>query len=216
MCLCVCLRKRAEWCTKFDQSTEDGVSSCSDTISNHPCWYTMYYFIYLPSLFILTAVDVYCCVQAFSSHHELRLLSGYGLHPSHRGGFSCWRAQALEHTGSAVVARGLSCPMHVGSSWTRDQNHVPWTGRQNSNHLELNDHWAEVHQGSPQCTIFYRIFSWEKITMELLNNQLCLPKFNYFCFINSQIILTWGTQWLMKEHSCNNSKIHWIDWIQTY
>ena len=67
-------------------------------------------------------------------------VSSCGLQASHCGCFSCWRAQALEHMGSVVVVCGLSCPMHVGSSWTRDQNHVPCTGRQIPNHLEPKDH----------------------------------------------------------------------------
>ena len=30
---------------------------------------------------------------------------------------------------ASVVVHGLSCPMVLGSSWTRDQTHVPSIGR---------------------------------------------------------------------------------------
>ena len=38
---------------------------------------------------------------------------------------------SLEHVGSVVSVRGLSCPMAVGilGSLTRDQNHIPYIGR---------------------------------------------------------------------------------------
>ena len=68
---------------------------------------------------------------------------------SHLGGFSCFRAQARGAWASVAVAGGLrsyasralehwlsSCgvwaliaPRHAESSWTRDQTHVPCTGR---------------------------------------------------------------------------------------
>ena len=35
----------------------------------------------------------------------------------------------LESTGSVVVAPWLSCPQHVQPSGTKDQTHVPCTGR---------------------------------------------------------------------------------------
>ena len=45
--------------------------------------------------------------------------------------------QELQGVGSIVVAHGLSCStQHVGSSWTRDQTCVFWTGRQ------ILYHWA--------------------------------------------------------------------------
>ena len=106
------------------------------TLVNIQCIYLFIYLIYL----FLTAVHIHCCIQSFSSRCELRLLSRCGLPASHHGGFSCCRAQTLEHTGSIVVCVGLAAPCQVGSSWTRDWNYVPCTGRQIPNHLEPNDH----------------------------------------------------------------------------
>ena len=45
----------------------------------------------------MAVLGLRCCVKAFSSCGEQGLLSGCGAPASHRGGFSCCRAQALEH-----------------------------------------------------------------------------------------------------------------------
>ena len=80
------------------------------TLVNIQCIYLFIYLIYL----FLTGVHIHCCIQSFSSRCELRLLSRCGLPASHHGGFSYCRVQALEHTGSIVVVRGLSCPLPSG------------------------------------------------------------------------------------------------------
>ena len=61
--------------------------------------------------------------------------------PSHCGGFSCWGPSAPGAQASVVAVlglwlwhMGLVAPRHVKSSWTRDQTHVPCTGRQILNH----------------------------------------------------------------------------------
>ena len=79
--------------------------------------------------------------------------SSWRARPSHCGGFSC-KAWALEHvglkshstwaqwfqlTGSRVQAQelwctGLAAQQHVEPSRTRDQTHVPCTGRHTLNH----------------------------------------------------------------------------------
>ena len=49
--------------------------------------------------FVLTALSLHCCVPAFSSQDEQRLLSNCSMQASHCCGFSCCRAQALECKG---------------------------------------------------------------------------------------------------------------------
>ena len=59
------------------------------------------------------------------------------MQPSHCGGFSCYRAQALGARAPVVAARssvavvhGLSCLLHgMWDFWTRNRTHVPCTGR---------------------------------------------------------------------------------------
>ena len=49
------------------------------------------YFIFL------VVLGLCCCLQAFSSYSKCGLLSSCSVPASYRGGFSCCRAQALEH-----------------------------------------------------------------------------------------------------------------------
>ena len=57
-------------------------------------------------LFIyLSALDIHCCAQAFSSYTEQRLLSRFSAQDS-CGGFSCCRAQALGTPAGSVVVAG--------------------------------------------------------------------------------------------------------------
>ena len=61
-------------------------------------------------LFILGVLGLHCCTQAFSSCRERGLLSSCSAWASHRGGFSCCGAQALDTQASVVAAQGLiSC-----------------------------------------------------------------------------------------------------------
>ena len=53
-------------------------------------------------------------MQAFTSCSRGRETLELWWQASQCGGFSCCRARALEHTGSAVVAHGLSCPLVCG------------------------------------------------------------------------------------------------------
>ena len=60
----------------------------------------------------LSALDLRCFVQAFSSCSELGLLTlGCGARASHCNGFSCCGVWALGCT-------GLVAPRHVESCWT--------------------------------------------------------------------------------------------------
>ena len=141
MCVCVCVWEREQndvqsfmKTLKMEQVPVQIPSQT--TLVNTQCIFLFIYLIYL----FLTTVHVHCYIRSFPSRCELRLLSPCGLPASHHGGFSCCRAQVLEHTGSIVVVRGLSCPLQMGSSWTRGWNYVSCTGRQIPNHLEPNDH----------------------------------------------------------------------------
>ena len=59
----------------------------------------------------MTALDLRCCMQAFSSCGEQRLLSSCSAQTSHCGGFPCCQAWSLGHMGSVIVAHRPSCPM---------------------------------------------------------------------------------------------------------
>ena len=47
--------------------------------------------------------------------------------------------QALEHRLSSCQAWGFVALQHVGSSWTRDQTHVPCIGRWNPTHCTTEE-----------------------------------------------------------------------------
>ena len=80
-----------------------------------------------------------------------------GARASYCGGFSCYRAlgmwaQQLWLAGSRAQDQqlwrtGLVVPRHVGSSWTRDQTHVPCIGRWVLNHCATREF--------PQISIFF-------------------------------------------------------------
>ena len=69
-------------------------------------------FIYL-FIYLLAALGLRCCAQAFSSCGERGLLH-CGAQASHCGGPSCCRAWALGAQASVVVAHGLSCSTACG------------------------------------------------------------------------------------------------------
>ena len=92
--------------------------------------------------YFLAAVSLHCSSQAFSSCSEQGLLSRYGAWASHHGGSSGCRPQALGyesfHSCSTWAQQlwqaGSVALQHVGSSWTRDQTHVPCIDRWILNH----------------------------------------------------------------------------------
>ena len=65
----------------------------------------LYFLNFLIFIFGCTGSSI--AVQAFGG--ERGLLSSCGAQALHCGGFSCCRAQALEHSGSVVGAHRLSC-----------------------------------------------------------------------------------------------------------
>ena len=68
-------------------------------------------------LYLFLAVPVLCCsARTFSSCGKQGPLSSCDTRVSHCDGFSCCRAQALEHMGSVVVADRLSCSAACGIS----------------------------------------------------------------------------------------------------
>ena len=72
-------------------------------------FFFLLYLIYL----VLAVLGLHCCKWAFSSCGEWGLLSSCSARPSHCGGFSCCRAQALEQSSVAVLHK-LSCPQACG------------------------------------------------------------------------------------------------------
>ena len=96
-------------------------------------------------LFIFGCVGLTCRRWAFSRCEEWGLLTSCSAWASHsrdllvaqhcsrHSGFNSCGSQALEHDLSSV-APGLFAWWHMGSSWARDQTHVPCIGRSIFNH----------------------------------------------------------------------------------
>ena len=80
--------------------------------------------------------------MGFSVVAVSRASSSCSVQASHCSGFSCCRAQALEHTDFSNCSSwaqqlrhmGLLAPQHEGSFQTRDQTHVSFIGRQILHH----------------------------------------------------------------------------------
>lgn len=77
----------------------------------------------------LAALDLCCCMWAFSGCRWAGAILYWGEQISHCGGFSCGRAQPLGHTGCSSHGIWLWCLWLVESSWTMDQIRVPCIGR---------------------------------------------------------------------------------------
>ena len=60
-------------------------------------------------IFFPVVLGLHCCTQAFSACGKPKLLSSCDTRASHRGGFSCCRAQAPGTQASVAVAHGLRC-----------------------------------------------------------------------------------------------------------
>ena len=69
----------------------------------------------------LAVLGLHCCTQAFSSPGKWGLLSSVA-QASHCSGFSCCRAQALEHVGSAVLDSRLSWSVACGILLAQESN----------------------------------------------------------------------------------------------
>ena len=89
----------------------------------------------------LVALGLHCCVQAFSSCGEQRLLSSCDAQASHCSGKSCCRAWALNEQASVVVVDGLSRPVACGI--------LPAQGLSTSSSREQADSEPLDRQGSP-------------------------------------------------------------------
>ena len=110
--------------------------------------------------FLFMAVLGLCCyVRAFSGCGEQGTTLGCSAWDSHWCGFSCG-AQAL-YTGFSSWPLGLSScgslaqwlwsmglivPLHVVSSWIRDQTRVPCTGRWTLNHWTIREAQMYISQ----------------------------------------------------------------------
>ena len=100
-------------------------------------------------VYVLAVLGLCCCVRAFSSFEEQRLLSDCGMRASHWGGFSCCRVQALGRVGlSSCGSPVLECVLSGCGTWASLPCHVwhlprpgiepvsPCNGRQ------ILNHWA--------------------------------------------------------------------------
>ena len=100
------------------------------------------YFIYL----FLAVLGLRCCKWAFSSRGELGLLFiavlgllivVASLVAEH--GLQAHGLHQLQHTGSVVAARRLSCSAALGSSRNRARTRVPCIGRRILNHCATRE-----------------------------------------------------------------------------
>ena len=66
------------------------------------------YVFFLIKNFFLAALSLCCCLWAFFSCSKRGLLSSCSVWASHCDGFSCCRAQALEHSGFSSCGVGRS------------------------------------------------------------------------------------------------------------
>ena len=66
-------------------------------------------------------VGLCCCTWAFSSCSKWGLVSSCSVWASSCSGFSCYRAWALECSGSVIVIQGLTCPVACEIFQTRVQ-----------------------------------------------------------------------------------------------
>ena len=94
--------------------TRAGLGSCQLSKYSSESYYqrslgTLVYHLHLPFTLFLAVLSLHCYVRAFSSYSQCGLLSSCSAWASHCGGSSCCVLQAPGHTGSAVVAHGLSC-----------------------------------------------------------------------------------------------------------
>ena len=95
------------------------------------------YLIFFLSFFWMSWILI-TVQQDFSNCREQRLLSSCCVWASHCGGVSCCGAWCLEH-GLSSCDTGLSCPLHIGPSRTRNGTCVPWIGRWILKHLTTRE-----------------------------------------------------------------------------
>ena len=82
----------------------------------------------------LAALGLHCFAQDFSGWGEQSLPSNCDAWPSHCGGFSCCRAQALWHAGFSSYGAWGSVARQHGESFRTRGTRVPCINRQSVNH----------------------------------------------------------------------------------
>ena len=100
-----------------------------------PCWLECRLVPFLRRLRIVIYLLIWAVLGPRGSSRLLSSCGGWGLlsgcrvQASRRGGFFCWE-HSRSSCGLWALAHRLSYFIaHVESSWTRDQTHVPCTGR---------------------------------------------------------------------------------------
>ena len=89
---------------------------------------------FLINCLFLSRLDLHCWAWAFLQSWRAGDPLQLQRAASHRDGCSCRRAWALGTCIQQLWSTSPVAPQHVGSSQTRDQTHVPCTGRQSLNH----------------------------------------------------------------------------------
>ena len=125
-----------------------------------------------------------------------------GAWASHCGGFSCRELWVLssccsrgESSGDAPGARaqeprgtGLIAPWLVGSSWSRDQTHVPFIGRQILNYWTIRKAWCFIFWCNCKWDRFLNFSFWEFIiSIQKCNRLLYIDFFYLTALLNSFI-----------------------------
>ena len=97
----------------------------------------------------LTVLGLHCCMRVFSSCSKRGCLYLWCVDLIVVASVS-WSMGSRARGLSVVVVHGLSCPMNVESSQTRDWTCVPYTSRQTLNHwttreVPLESWWAKFY-----------------------------------------------------------------------
>ena len=140
----------------------------------------------------LVALDLHCCMQAFSSCSEQGLLSSCSARASHCSGLSCWAAWALEHM-------GLVASWHVGSFLTRDQTCVPCTVRRTLNHWTIMEAlFAFLMLSSMSC--LYMLDINPLLVILFVNNFSHSVSYLFVLLMGSFAV--WKVLSLIRSHLC--------------
>ena len=127
---------------KLESSFLGEISITSDMQMTPPLWQKVkrnqsFIILFLLIYLFLAVLGLHCCMGfslgAASGNYSIVQVCGL----VEQGLQSTWASVAggsLQSTGSTVVAHGLSCFRHVGSSWIRDGTRVSGIGRQNLYH----------------------------------------------------------------------------------
>ena len=163
-----------------------------------PCWLECRLVPFLRRLRIVIYVLIWavlgprCSSRVLSSCGRWGLLSGCRVQASRGGGFFCWE-HSCSSCGLWAVAHRLSYFVaRVESSWTRDQTHVPCTGRRTLSP------WAtrEVPRLTNVIKLQKCIFPWINNFTSRYLFCLCTYRCTKWCI---QKVIHWNNPWNRKK-----------------